>query len=131
MEPELNIEDIVIAKTVKENNLKENDIICFRKGECVVTHRITKIFKTNNGFEYKTKGDNNNTEDSGTITFDLIEGKVIKKIPRLGNIVLLLQKKSLIIIIIIVFYIYLIRINKIKNKKNERRLKRIKYEKSG
>lgn len=80
MMPELNIGDIVIVKSAED--YQEGDIISFRQGQNVITHRISEILKTENGILYKTKGDNNNTEDSGMIEIDAIEGKTIGKIPR-------------------------------------------------
>ena len=64
MEPNLKISDIVIIKRCEQNELKENDIISFRSGQSVITHRINKIIETENGVEYITKGDNNNTKDN-------------------------------------------------------------------
>lgn len=130
MQPELNIGDIVIAKGTNKEELKVGDIICFRQGQSVVTHRISEIIEINDDIEYKTKGDNNNSQDSGTITEKLIEGKVINKIPYLGNFLLMLQQKVFIILIVVIFYIYLIQTNAVKNKKNERKRKRLKYERN-
>ena len=130
MEPEIQIGDVVIAKKIKDEELKVGDIICFRQGHSVITHRISKVIETSTGTEYKTKGDNNNAEDSGTITEAVIEGKVIKIVPYIGNISLLLQQRSIIVLIIGVFYIYLLFNNKIKNRKDERSRKRLKYERT-
>ena len=127
MEPSLNIGDIVVAKETK-NELNKGDIICFRQGQSIITHRIIEIISENETTEYKTKGDNNNAEDSGTITDRLIEGKVIAKLPLIGNISLLLQNRIIIVSIIVVFYIYFT-ISHIKNRRRDtRRLKRIRYE---
>ena len=60
MEPNLNIGDIVITKKISKDKLKEGDIISFRQGQSVITHRIKEVIYTNEGTEYKTKGDNNN-----------------------------------------------------------------------
>lgn len=128
MEPELKIGDMVVAKNAKEEGLKVGDIICFRQGESIITHRISEIITTNEGIQYKTKGDNNNAEDSGTIMEKVIEGKMVKKIPLVGNLSLVLQQKVFIILAIIVLYIYLVYNNTKKRKKNERKLKRLKHE---
>ena len=126
MEPNLNIGDIVIAK--ETNEIQENDIICFRQGQGVVTHRVAEKTEIEGKVEYKTKGDNNNVEDSGTITDSVIEGKVIGKIPYAGNITMLLQKKAIIVLLIIALYVYLIFTNGRKRKKEERKQKRLMHE---
>lgn len=127
MEPELKIGDIVIVK--KGKNLQDGDIISFRQGESVITHRINKIINENGNNTYQTKGDNNNIEDSGTITDSVIEGKVIFKIPKLGNISLFLQNKIILIIIVLLLYVY-ISYSGLREKRRKKRKKvREQYEK--
>ncbi len=127
MEPNIEIGDIVVVKA--EENLDIGDVISYRKGQSVITHRITQINKNENGeIEYKTRGDNNNVEDEESIKPSNIEGKVIKIVPKLGNVTLILQNKVIIIFIFIIFYIYVSRNYKKNKKVNERHLKRLKYE---
>ncbi len=127
MEPNIEIGDIVVVKA--EENLDIGDVISYRKGQSVITHRITQINKNENGeIEYKTQGDNNNVEDEESIKPSNIEGKVIKIVPKLGNVTLILQNKVIIIFIFIIFYIYVSRNYKKNKKVNERHLKRLKYE---
>ena len=128
MEPTIHIGDVVVAKNVKDNELQVGDIICFRHGQTVITHRISEVIEENNEIEYKTKGDNNNVEDSSKVTQKSIEGKVVKIIPYIGNISLILQQRIVIIGIIGLFYIYMLFQNAIKRKKTERNRKRIRYE---
>lgn len=130
MLPELNIGDIVVVKNIEENELQNGDIISFREGQSIVTHRIIEIENSSDNQKYfKTKGDNNNSADDNTINIDVIEGKVITSIPFIGNIVLLLQGKITIILILIIFYAYFVRSEKIKKRKENRRIKRLEYEK--
>lgn len=129
MEPNLKISDIVIIKKCEQNELKENDIISFRSGQSVITHRINQIIETENGVEYITKGDNNNTKDNGTVKFDDIEGKYIGKIEYLGKVVLYLKNKTVIISIIIIFYLIYAHEMKTNEKLQLRREKREKFEK--
>ena len=129
MEPNLKISDIVIIKKCEQNELKENDIISFRSGQSVITHRINQIIETENGVEYITKGDNNNTKDNGTVKFNDIEGKYIGKIEYLGKVVLYLKNKTVIIYIIIIFYLIYAHEMKTNEKLQLRREKREKFEK--
>lgn len=128
MEPEIQIGDIVIVKEVEEDKLQEGDIISFRQGQSVVTHRIIGIIENENEKTYKTKGDNNNIEDRQEIGFALIEGKLIGKIPFLGKIAQMLQGKITVIVIALMVYIYFSHISKINRIKNRRKVKRMKYE---
>ncbi len=129
MQPELEIGDIVIVKKVGKNQLEKGDIISFRQGQNVITHRIYEIVTEDNETKIATKGDNNNVKDDKSITYADIEGKVIKKIPKLGLIALTLKGKMTILIIAIIVYIYLIYDGIIKRKKSKRRIKRIEHEK--
>ena len=129
MQPELDIKDIVVVKEVTEDELKKGDIISFRAGQTVITHRIIDIVNEDGITKYKTKGDANNSEDNNKITINQIEGKVITSVSFLGNIVLMLQDKVIIISIVLIFYAYFVRSDKIKKKKENRRIKRLEYEK--
>lgn len=126
MEPELNIGDIVISK--KDKNLQEGDIISFWQGQSIVTHRIFKITQENGQNIYQTKGDNNNVEDSGTITDENIVGKVIFKIPKLGKLTLMFQGKLVMIIIVIIFCLYISCVRFKDKKREERKVTRKHYE---
>lgn len=58
---------------------------------------------------YTTQGDANNIEDDDKITFDEIEGKCIKVIPKIGKIVLVLKSKitlGIVVVILIIIYIF-------------------------
>ena len=63
--------DIVIVK-LGENTLNEKDIITYKSGTAIITHRIKKI----DGNTIIAKGDNNNTEDD-PIEKDMVIGKVV------------------------------------------------------
>ena len=128
MIPELNIGDIVVVKNVAEEELNIGDIISFRQGQSVITHRISDKIEEDGKIEYKTKGDNNNTEDLQTITYKTVEGKVIKTIPKIGIVIIALQNKMIIIIIALIIFLYFWQSEKTKNKKESRKLKRIEYE---
>ncbi len=94
MESELQIGDIVIVKKVGQDELKNGDISSFRQGQSVITHRISEVIEKDGKVQYKTKGDNNNAEDSGSISYDMIEGKVVKHISKIGNIAIILQNQE-------------------------------------
>lgn len=127
MKPNYNIGDVVVAKNTNANSLKEGDVISFRQGQIIVTHRIIKV-ENSNKLVFKTKGDNNNSEDSEEVTANLIEGKVVFKIPWIGNIALFFRGKIAIIVLLITYYIIATRANKKDKLKSRRRRKRIEYE---
>lgn len=77
MYPTIEIGDVVIVKITKE--IEQNDIIVYTDGESIITHRLIE----KNDSELIAKGDANNSEDR-PIQEDMVLGKVIKIIPKLG-----------------------------------------------
>ena len=90
MVPTINVYDAIVIKRTEAKELKEDDIITFlssdsRYSGLTITHRITGIEKSQNGeYLFRTKGDNNNSEDSALVKESDIYGKVILKIPKIG-----------------------------------------------
>ena len=137
METELYKGDLAIVKVVDANTLKENDIIAFKdQDNYVVTHRIIEIVNNNGTKSFVTKGDNNNNEDSGTVSMDSVEGKYISKISGFGNVLLVMQKPitlaiTLIIIVVVGFLWIVLDNNKLSSdeRKELEQLRKAKQEK--
>lgn len=91
MVPTIKVEDAIVIMRKEPEELKKGDIITFlssdpRYSGLTITHRIVGIEKSEKGYFYRTKGDNNNTEDSALVSSDNVYGKVILKIPKIGYI---------------------------------------------
>ncbi|MFA5528936.1 MAG: signal peptidase I [Peptostreptococcales bacterium] len=84
MEPSVKVGDMLILR--EQKTYEENDIVTFKGTYSFITHRIIEIDDKN----AITKGDSNNAPDQ-PILLSSIEGKVILRIPRLGNLVLFLK----------------------------------------
>ncbi len=124
MEPTIKKGDAIIVKEVPEEEIKANDIISFMQGQTNVTHRIIDITIENGVRKYKTKGDNNNSEDKEKITYEQIEGKYQLKINQFGVITNILKSKitlMILILIIIVMYVYKSRMENKRQKRKEKR----------
>lgn len=126
MEPTIKKGDVLITKKISENNIKIDDIVTFKKNEEIITHRIAEIEETSEGKIYKTKGDNNNIEDTEKISYNEIEGEYLVRIPKLGNILLIFENKILFLVMILIFLIlhfYAIQLNERKDKRREKKEK--------
>jgi len=124
MEPTINVNDVVINKEIKQEELNVGDVITFQyKGE-VITHRITKIDNEADETQYTTKGDNNNIEDTFKITYENIKGKHVLTIPYLGMVVQLLENKLLFLIILLIILIFMFAQLQNQEKKDNRREKK-------
>ena len=88
MKPEINPNDIVIVKKPDQSSIKVGDIITYAVGNnsATVTHRIIEIVEQNGKKLYKTKGDNNNSEDSDLISYEEVQGKFCFKISKIGTV---------------------------------------------
>ena len=105
MYPTIKAGDVIV--TYKENNnlYNKGDVITFispKNGGITITHRIEEVYKVNDGYSYKTKGDNNNTADSEVINSDYVLGRVILKVPKVGFAQQFLVTKTGWIVIVII-----------------------------
>ena len=121
METEIYSGDIAVAKVVNVNTLKIGDVIAYRSGDSVITHRIVE--KVYDGGEYKfvTKGDNNNVKDKNYVSFDSVEGKYIFKIKGLGNFAMFLQTPIGMIVCLSIPIILLAVVSMLDNKQKRKK----------
>lgn len=128
MEPEIQINDIVIIKEVEESEINRGDIITFIKNGETITHRVVNTENKEGKKYYTTQGDANNTRDFTEITFENIEGKYIGKIPKIGKILVVFKDKYVLgFALIILMTIYVIR-QRNTRKRNRRHITRTEYE---
>ena len=102
METQISAGDVVVVKETETQNLKKGDIIAFKEGDIVITHRIDELVIEDGNVKYITKGDNNQSVDIGSITRENIVGKMIYKINGLGKIQFFLSSKLGWILIILI-----------------------------
>ena len=141
MEPTIMTGDLVIIQKCNTKELKEGDIIAFRSGTSVITHRILKSTIENGKTMFITKGDNNNTEDRNPVALSDVEGIYVTRIPKLGNFAMFLQTTvGSILFISIPFILFIItdvnqrrketKLQKQKQEKLERELQELKKERT-
>lgn len=128
MEPTLNVDDVVIVKACKLEELLEGDIITFTHEGRTISHRILYILEDDGQLKFQTKGDHNEIPDNYVIDGSQIYGKMLFKINGLGGIVQYIQNISGLvnglILVLIVFGLISLR----DKKKNTRKIERRKYE---
>jgi signal peptidase len=112
MLPTLNVGDVIIVQGVSPDQIYANyttgDIVVYRSpiSEKLIVHRAVYKENTTGGYRFTTKGDNNAMSDTSFSETYLV-GKVIARIPYVGNFVLLVNAIGnfyyfIIIIIIII-----------------------------
>ena len=105
METTINIGDLVIVKKVNSSSIHAGDIIAFKNGNIVISHRVKEIINDFGTYKFKTKGDNNNVADDFIVNSDAIEGIFVNKIPGLGSILLFLGKPIGLLMVILVIIV--------------------------
>lgn len=85
MEPEYHVGSLVYVKQADEDTINPGDVITFHINDSnLVTHRVVEKDSSRNGFI--TKGDANEVNDGGLVTYDNVVGKVVFNIPMLGYV---------------------------------------------
>ena len=127
MVPTFEKNDLVVVRKCAPEDLKKGDIITFNHDGRTISHRIIRI-TNDNGVLFTTKGDNNEVADVDPVKCDQIYGKFVFKIKKIGNIVSYIQNiRGLVNIVIFVVIVFALVSLKDKHK-NERKIKRKKYE---
>lgn len=130
MKPSINVEDVSIVMKTKEDKIETGDVITFKQGDKVITHRITNIEEQDGKKLYTTKGDNNNIEDNDKIEYSQIEGKNVLTIPKLGYLINALENQVVFLFIVLILLILLFfKIKKEEKKEHRREKKKIEQEK--
>lgn len=89
MEPNIHVRDAIVTMRKDEDKIKKGDIITYISKDpshygIRITHRVIGIFDNDDGIAYRTKGDNNNVEDSKLVNHGDVLGKVMLRIPYVG-----------------------------------------------
>ncbi len=120
METEIYSGDIVVVKEVNPYSLKKGDVIAFKSGDVVITHRIVEVENEDGILKYVTKGDNNNTEDRERVLGTDVEGIYKFKISKLGNLAMFIQTPIGMLVCLSIPLLLLIIIQVFENKKNKK-----------
>ena len=87
MYPTIKAGDVVVTYKEDADHYNSGDVVTFisrGNGGITVTHRITDVYLNNGNYSYKTKGDNNNTDDRELVDNSDVLGKVVFKVPKAG-----------------------------------------------
>ncbi len=108
-ELQLNEGDLVVARTIKPEKLKENDKVLYRKDDLLYVKQIASVSsldgRVNLVVKQSSEQANENVDDAKII------GKVIGKVSRIGNVALFVQSPlgTFNVIILIVCIVIIIK----------------------
>lgn len=106
MYPVIESGDLIICMGAEAEEIQVGNIIAFfdpaGNGTTIVTHRVIEVVEENGQLAWRTKGDNNNTEDRLPVTADkLVAVYEGTRIPGFGNVALFMQSTPGLIICVV------------------------------
>ena len=84
MVPTLNVGDVAVTRAAVPSQLEVGDVITYRSGSGLITHRIIDIEESPNGRLFHTQGDANATPDSQPTPEAAVVAELAYRIPRIG-----------------------------------------------
>ncbi len=106
MEDTIMAGDLIVDKPVNTDDLKAGDIISFTdpagNGVSVVTHRIVEVTEQNGEKAFRTRGDNNNTEDPDLVPASKVLGIYWFRLPGVGNVCMFMQTTAGLVVCVLV-----------------------------
>lgn len=119
------VRDLIVCRTREADKVREGDVIAFfdpaGNGRSVVTHRVRKITKDEDGnLAWVTKGDANNTEDQALVPAENLVGIYRHRVAGLGSAAMFLQTTQGMILCVICPILLMVVCDTICRRRNER-----------
>ena len=104
MSPTIKVGDLIVVKDINPKDIKANDVITFgsKSSDNITTHRVKEVLNDSGNISYITQGDANNVQDPIPVESEVLLGRVNKVVPKVGTIILWVQKNILLVLISIV-----------------------------
>ena len=125
MYPQIQSGDLIVCRTREADKVREGDVIAFfdpaGNGRSVVTHRVRKITKDEDGnLAWVTKGDANNTEEQALVPAENLVGIYRHRVAGLGSAAMFLQTTQGMILCVICPILLMVVCDTICRRRNER-----------
>ena len=112
MYPDIKSGDLIICNTAEAEDVKVNDVISFfdpaGNGTSIVTHRVIEIVEEDGEILFRTRGDNNNTEDKELVPAENLVGVYKMRIAGAGHIAMFMQSTTGLIVCVVLPIILLV-----------------------
>ena len=125
MYPIIESGDLIICHTQEPEDIAVGDVIAFfdpaGNGSSIVSHRVLEVIEENGKISWRTKGDNNNTEDRLPVPANkLVAVYEDIRIPGFGNVALFMQTTPGLIVCVVLPMLLLIGYDMIRRKLYEK-----------
>ena len=129
MYPVIKSGDLIICHTAEPEEIQVGDVIAFfdpaGNGTTIVTHRVLEVTEQAGQTAWRTKGDNNNTEDRLLVPADkLVAVYEDTRIPGAGNVALFMQTTPGLILCVVCPILLLVGYDMIRRKQYEKSSKK-------
>ena len=125
MYPEIESGDLIICHTAEAEDIEVRDVIAFfdpaGNGSSIVTHRVIEVVEKDGTLSFRTRGDNNNTEDRLLVPADNLVGVYQSRIAGAGHIAMFMQSTTGLIICVVLPIILLVGYDIIRRRSYEKR----------
>lgn len=124
MYPVIESGDLIICHTAEAEEIVEGDVISFYdpmgSGTSVVTHRVLEVIVDDGDIQFRTKGDNNNAEDTALVPAENLIGTYRSRIPAVGHVAMFMQTTPGLIICCVLPILLLVGFDVLRRKKFEK-----------
>ena len=125
MYPMIESGDLIICHTAEPDEIAVGDVIAFfdpaGNGSSIVTHRVIEVTEQNGAPAWRTKGDNNNTEDRLAVPADkLVAVYEGSRLAGFGNVALFMQTTPGLILCVVCPILLLVGYDMIRRRQYEK-----------
>ena len=125
MYPVIESGDLIICHTAEPEEIQVGDVIAFfdpaGNGSSIVTHRVLEVTEQGGQIAWRTKGDNNNTEDRLLVTGDkLVAVYEGTRLDGFGNVALFMQTTPGLIVCVVCPILLLVGYDMVRRKMYEK-----------
>ena len=124
MYPVIESGDLIICHTAEAEEIQVDDVISFYdpmgSGTSVVTHRVMEVIVDDGEIQFRTKGDNNNAEDTALVPAENLIGTYKSRIPAVGHVAMFMQTTPGLIVCCVLPILLLVGYDVLRRKKFEK-----------
>jgi signal peptidase len=125
MYPVIHSGDLIFCKTAEADQIEQGDVICFfdpaGNGTTIVTHRVTEVVEENGELSFRTKGDNNNTEDRLPVPAESLVGIYQGRLGGAGRVALFMQTPTGLVVCVVLPIVLLVVYDTIRRRRYDKR----------
>ena len=105
MYPEIKSGDIIVCRTIDPEEVQVGDVISFfdpaGNGTSIVTHRVIEVLNEGGALQFRTRGDNNNTDDRLPVDAEDLVGVYRSRVPGAGHVAMFMQTTTGLIVCVV------------------------------